>query len=282
MGDDDGVVNFEGMPPFSPEEAAAWEREHLMVEATRRISSTRNLFENSGLKIVGEGSAHLDEIARLLLQSDMLDESGGVLNSPEASLNPQTKNDVYFLGLNPGGAAPADEKGRITEGTTTIYESLAMCRLGVCGWDQNWSRKDASYRPGEAPLQRRFKHVARRLGIPYPEILATNLIFVRSSRFRELSSVEDQIQACLPVHKLMMNVIRPKRLWVMGNPAHAHDVLNLSNVEWRQANHGNWSIGTGTVEFCGRELRFCHTPHLSLWDATKDDNQELLDFSFGT
>lgn len=67
----------------------------------------------------------------------------------------------------------------------------------------------------------------------------------------------------------------------MGNVTHAGDALTLHDVEWRKANHKDWLIGHGEVEFCGRRMEFCHTPHLSWWDATADDKQDLLRFAFG-
>jgi uracil-DNA glycosylase len=154
--------------------------------------------------------------------------------------------------------------------------------MGVSGWDQDWSRKGASFEPGQAPMQRRFKHVARFLGLSYGEVFATNLVFARSRRFKVLPRLEDQIEACLPVHEAMMDIVRPSRLWVMGNADSAGSAIKLHrDVEWRDAKHANWSIGHGTVDFCGRTLTFCHTPHLSLWDATAEDKQSLLEFAFG-
>ena len=161
---------------------------------------------------------------------------------------------------------------------------LALSRMVVSGWDQDWSRKNAKFPPGQAPLQRRFKHVARRLNLAYGEIFATNLIFTRSRRFKALTNVGEQIDACLKVHHLMVDIVKPKRLWVMGHTDSACYALKLhDDVRWLPARYqekNDWSIGHGTVEFCGHEMILCHTPHLSFWNASADDKQELLDFSF--
>ena len=250
-----------------------------MVDATLRRRAIENLLRVTGFRALGEGSAPLDQITRIL-GDEMLDESGGLLNSAESTLRRGGSSDVYFLGLNPGGEAGQDHS--ISDNFPTIYESLAFSRLGVSGWDQDWSREDASYELGQAPIQRRFKHIASFLGLAYSEILATNLIFARSRRFKALSGIKDQLEACLPVHHAMIDVVKPKALWVMGNSDSAGGALKLhDDVKWIGAKHKDWSIGHGTVDFCGRTMMFCHTPHLTFWDATADDKQELLAFAFG-
>lgn len=261
------------------QEAEEWIEEEAVTTATLRRSDACKFLRACGYKEPGaEGqSAPLDRIARALGE-DMLYESGSLLNSAESTLRP---GDIYFLGLNPGGEAGADYS--VLDNFPTLFESLVMSRLGVCGWDQDWSRKGASYAPGQAPLQRRFKHIARFLGHAYGEIFATNLIFARSRRFKALAGIEERLEACLPIHQMMIDMVQPKSLWVMGNTNHAGHAMKLKDVEWRQdPNHDNWSIGHGTVEFCGRQMTFCHTPHLSFWDATAPHKQELLAFAFGT
>lgn len=262
------------------EEAEEYFWEHAMAAATLRRRAIENVLRVTGFDAPGEGSAPLDHIARLL-GDEMLDESGGLLNSAESTLRPGGSSDIYFLGLNPGGEA--GEELSVLDNFPTVYESLAFSRLGVSGWDQDWSRKGASYAPGQAPIQQRFKHIARFLGLAYGEILATNLVFARSRRFKVLPGIKEKLEACLPAHQAMIDVVKPEVLWVMGNPDSAGGALKLHNdVEWRQdANHNNWSIGHGTVDFCGRTMMFCHTPHLTFWDADADDKRELLAFAFG-
>lgn len=253
--------------------------EEAMVAATLRACAIESTLGLYGYKAPGKGSAPLDQIA-LLLGEDLIDEPGGLLNSAESTLRSDGPSDIYFLGLNPGGEVERDYS--ILDGSPTIYESLALTRLGVSGWDQNWSRERASFEPGQAPIQLRFKHIARFLKIAYGDIFATNLIFARSRRFKALAGVKDRIEACLPIHKAMIDIVRPKRLWVMGNPANAGDAMKFhADVQWRSAKYKDWSIGHGTVDFCGHTMTFCHTPHLTFWDAEAEDKQELLAFAFG-
>lgn len=271
---------FVSIPEITGEEAERFFQAEAMTFATLRGRAIEQTLGICGYQAPGEGSAPLDQIARLLGEKKLLHESGGLLNSAESTLLSGGSSDIYFLGLNPGGESGKDFS--ILDNFPTIYETLALSRLGVSGWDQDWSRKDASYAPGQAPIQRRFKHIARFLNLAYGEILATNLIFARSSRFKALAGKEDQLRACMPVHQAMVDIVQPKRLWVMGNPDSAGDALKLhADVEWRGAKYKDWSIGHGTVDFCGRTMTFCHTPHLTFWDATAEDKQELLAFAFG-
>lgn len=261
----------------SSDEAEAYVGEQALDAALKRRGVMDELLASIGFHAPGRGKQHLDQVMSEL-DEGTLDESGGVLISSEATLRP---GEVYFLGLNPGGEEGQDYSA--FNRFPTVYESLAMSRLGVCGWDQDWSREKATFEPGQAPLQRRFKHIARRLGLSYSEIFATNLVFARSRRFKALESVAEQIEGCLPIHRRMLAIVQPKYLWVMGNTDNAGSALRLHNdVTWtHDEDHSNWSIGHGTADFCGLTLELCHTPHLSLWDATAPEKEGLLQFAFG-
>lgn len=266
---------------FAGEEAEVFPHHEAMTWATIRRSRADSFLEGLGYRPPGDpaSTALLDEITRRLDKSDMLDEAGGLLQSSEATLRHNPDCDIYFLGLNPGGVAQVDYS--VLDPGQTVYESLALARLGVCGWDQDWSRKRATYPAGESPLQRRFKHVANLLGVPYAAILATNLIFARSRSFRALPNAKEQLAACLPLHRMMVEEKRPERLWVMGNVSNAGDSIILEDVEWRKDRKMNWWVGHGEALFCGRRMELCHTPHLSYWDATAPGNADVLRFSFG-
>lgn len=272
------------LQPMTGSEAERFSRGEAMGTATLRHAAACRLLHSCGFQVPGEGSGLLDRIATFLDSPDvdMLDESGGLLNSAEATLQKGTGGDIYFMGLNPGADGAKDYS--ILDDFPTVFESLVFSRLGVSGWDQDWSRKDAHYEPGQAPIQRRFKHIARLLGLAYGDILATNLVFARSGKFRALKGIDAQIRACLPVHQMMIDVVQPTRLWVMGSPAQAGIALKLhDDVQWRRAHHqesADWSVGYGTAEFCGRTMTFCNTPHLSYWDATGEEKQKALEFAF--
>lgn len=251
-----------GLPPetrTSKQMRAAEEEERLC-----EISWTNLKLNDEGLQQLGKGGKPLDEIFKALNEAEQLHRSGGVLMSPESTLQ---QGAILFVGLNPGGDAE--------QATTTILDNLAAVRRGQSAWEEEWKG-----RPGEALLQKRFKQVAHFIGRDPLSIPATNVVFTRS---RDVASHRDWSSdraAAMAVHRILADTIRPEKLWFMGNPDVAGDLLKLGdNVEWRVSGHGNWSIGHGTATYAGHPVEFCHTPHLSRWDPTgKEDD---LRFAFG-
>ena len=180
---------------------------------------------------------------------------------------------MYFIGLNPGGNID-DEEAR-----GSILDSLVYSRIGGNAFDQDWSSPGRKYMPGFAPMQARFKAIASFLGIAYGAIPASNLVFTRSVDVASHPEFAGDRAACAQVHRIFMDAIRPRKLWVMGSTDQAADLLTDQKIEWQDARHAKWSIGHGRAMFCGREVELCHTPHLSLWDPT--GKEDLLRFAFG-
>nr|WP_314444393.1 hypothetical protein [uncultured Sphingomonas sp.] len=212
----------------------------------------------------------LDMAYLSLGSSGLLDRSGGVLNSAEATIR---KGRMYFIGLNPGGAIEDGDRDTYP----TISESLALSRLGCNGFDQDWSTEQQSYPAGQSPMQRRFKFVCRQLGLVYSEVCATNFVFTRSRDIDSHQSFDEDLKASLKVHKILLDAVQPDFLWIQGNPETVK--LNV-DMEWRKEGSGysNWSIGRGTAEVCDKTYRVCHTPHLMFWDP--EANGDALRWAF--
>ena len=212
----------------------------------------------------------LDMAYLSLGHSGLLQRSGGVLNSAEASLR---KGPIYFMGLNPGGESADEEAGN----SLTIAESLALSRLGCNGFDQDWSTDRKTYAPGRSLMQQRFKYVCGRLGLIYSEVCATNFVFTRSRDIKSHQSFGDDLIASLKVHDILLNVVKPEFLWIQGNPG---TVGLKAELEWRKEGSGysNWAIGRGTAELCGKRYQVCHTPHLVFWDPKA--NVDAFEWAF--
>lgn len=225
----------------------------------------------AGLKAVGTGKKLLDRIHVRLDEAKMLGRSGSVFLSAEAALS---RNEIYFLGLNPGGTDDG------LNAPSTISESLCSTRLAINAFDQDWSNETKTFEPGFAPMQKRFKFIANWLGIAYGAIPAANLVFTRSTSISSHHSYDRDRDAVEPVHQLIMDEIKPPRMWIMGDVSHAAQLLKFTQVEWRDSGYKNWSIGRGRGFFCGHQVEICHTPHLSFWDPSK--NLEALKFAFAT
>lgn len=215
----------------------------------------------------------LDQARRVLAEEDMLDRSGGVLMSAEATLR---KNVTYFIGLNPGGEdMPPDSSDERAADYPTISESLAASRMGCNAFDQDWSTKTRSFAPGHSPMQSRFKFVCRELRLCYAEVCATNFVFTRSTNVAGHTSWERDLRASARVHSTFLDAVEPDFLWIQGNP----DTVDLQvEMEWQPSGYSNWAIGRGTAMLGGKEYIACHTPHLSFWNP--EAHLEKLQWSF--
>lgn len=238
-----------------------------------RWRGAESMLRDCGFAELRTGGTVLDEAATILFDTGLRGRSGSVLLSAEATLRPA---DLYFIGINPGG----EDLGSYGQ-LPLIHESLAMSRMGCNAFDQDWSREDAGYAPGQAPMQRRFKHIAARLGKAYGEIAATNLTFTRSRSVGSHPGMAAELGHCLRVHARFLDVVRPTTIWLMGSTGEIGNAMRLgvAQEDWQPSGYHNWTIGRGKVDFCGREYRLCHTPHLSFWDPEK--NPDALAHAFG-
>lgn len=246
-----------------------------IFEAASRARVADTFLTNLGFAQFGNQlDDTLDRIFRVLQASDLLDQSGSVLISSEATL---VENDIYFLGLNPGGA---DDPDSGISSFPTLRESLALSRMGCCGFDQDWSRKGARFLPGQSPMQTNFKAICKRLGRCYAELPAANVVFTRSSDLASHGKYQSDLDRGIKVHRILLDRIRPKLLWLMGNPANAGDhlIIRDDQSEWRKSGYSNWTIGRGRVEFCGQDFAFAHTPHLTFWSPK--EREPLIDWAF--
>ena len=232
--------------------------------------SQHGLLDQTLLEVAEDEASPLGSACRILKQANMLEESGSVFTSSEATLRP---GFFYFIGLNPGGEA-SDESG---EGKLpSIGKSLALSRLGCNGFDQDWSRPTARFPAGHAPMQLAFKDICLRLGMNYAEVCATNFVFTRSARVASHPEFERDRLAHADVHRLFLDVVQPEFVWLMGDPSTVG--LDTDQMSWEPSGYGNWSIGRGTIELFGRSYRACHTPHLTFWSAQR--YRDAFDWAF--
>lgn len=249
--------------------------ERLIAEDEMAVASLRSATADRFLKSLGfdlfdcNGYTTLDRIFCVLTEANLLDVSGSVLMSSEATLREST---LYFLGLNPGG----DEEGNSS--FPTIRESLALARMGCNAFDQDWSRARATFLPGAAPMQANFKTICAHLGQCYSEVPASNLVFTRSRDVSSHGLYEVDLERGMEVHRILLDAIRPRFIWFMGSLSNASEQLRIVNVEWERADYRDWYVGRGTVEFCGKDYLFGNTPHLSYWSPA--GREKLLDWVF--
>ena len=97
--------------------------------------------------------------------SDLLQSPGKILYSSHETLK---SGDIYFLGFNPGGREGPELEKSIKNMLTTTHNSYL---------DESWDNGNGSWRPGNAPLQKRVVWLFESLSLNPKEVCASNLIF---------------------------------------------------------------------------------------------------------
>ncbi len=204
--------------------------------------------------------APLDEAERYLDGASLLDRSGAVLYSGVETLRP---GPVYLLGLNPGGLAGA-----------TLRASLAGSRAGRnCYEDECWAPGDRELGKGQAPLQRRVRHLCQTMKLEPRAVPASNLVFTRSRDVATHGGFEAAIELCLPVHRIFVEAIRPRLLVTFGGFGYFEKAFSVESVEKASALHGTWRARRGRARLGGLNFAFANVPHMSRWGS---DSRETV------
>lgn len=197
----------------------------------------------------------LATIAREAL-SQFLDVPGAIFYSSHATLQ---KGDIYLLGFNPGG-----EDGRplreAIDGLLTVTENAYI--------EQNWSGR-RNYKPGHAPLQKRVTWLLDALGYVPENICASNLIFMQSKSAASIPYANADV--CWPVHRAILDIVRPKLILAFGNSAcspyaYLRDMFGTTQTEEIEAGHGNWKVKGCSITVPGDPpVYLAGLPHLSYY-----------------
>lgn len=196
--------------------------------------------------------AELPDFAKSVL-GDLLDLPGGLLYSGHQTLKPGL---VYTLGLNPGG-----------NGAPRLRENIAhMLRREENAYlDEAWENDAGSWKPGQAPLQRRVAWLLNELGQHPREVCASNLIFVQS---RDATGVDmEQAKHCWPVHDAIIDIVKPRLLLTFGNSGlspytYIYGMLGGEQIS-APSGHGTWSLKGFHATLAGQPVFVAGLPHLS-------------------
>lgn len=131
---------------------------------------------------------------------------GSILYSSHTTLTPGM---FYLLGLNPG-----DDTGptisECIEGTFKSKDNRNSY------FDDDWSTSRRSYCVGGHPLQKHLVKLFVALGHDLRNICASNLIFTKSNG-QYGAGFPRNADICWPVHRYIINIVRPSVLLVYGN-----------------------------------------------------------------
>lgn len=258
------------------DERFGWEE--CMGWATIRGSELSRMLTDRGLSDIGKGGELLDVLGVHLAEKDMLDEPGELVCCAESALSKTGADTVYFLDVQPRGV-PEDFADILS--SPTVADSLVRSRLGLSKWEEIPESYDFQCDHAPTAWVTTFRQIAEFNGLRHTDIVATNLIFARSKRFRALKLQIEQVLDCLPAHRLIVDAIQPKLLWATGeNFDVVRHLWMLTEIEWRDSHNGGLKFGRGRIEFCGRWMEFAFTPSLASWDATDQAYHEILSWTF--
>ena len=202
----------------------------------------------------------LKELLQKLKDTGLADLPGKLLYSGIGTLSP---GKLYVLGWNPGGDPIAEN------------QSSADHLIALAGRPPDWNEYiDGVWRPGgricapgDAPMQRRVRHLLTGLGLPVRFVCASNIVFVRSRASADLDDQTDLAERCWPIHKAILENVCPVGiLSIGGNPVFDFIVNRgrlLSGPESFPSGHGNWDCHAGQVQLGNRTLRIVSVPHLA-------------------
>lgn len=205
------------------------------------------------------------EIAARTLEGQ-LDQSGVFLYSSHETIKP---GKIYLLGLNPGGQGGPSLQERLV----TLLSNEKNAYL-----DEAWDNGGGSYKPGEAPLQKRVNWLLSQLGSDTRDVLSTNLIFMQS---RDASGVSiAQAKLCWPVHEALLSIVRPHIILTFGNSSfspygYLHTLYGGSQ-RYSKSGHGDWSLKGFNAHMPWGEVFVAGLPHLSRYDPT--NKQYVVDW----
>ena len=205
-------------------------------------------------------SEHLVRLTEAMRKTGLGDRSGKLLYS---SLPTLAAGPVYLLGYNPGGE-PDHE-------TTSILSHLHDAGQAATNeyLDVAWQTRTCSWAVGEAPLQRRVKYLLTGIGLDVRSVCASNLIFVRSRGEKHLASAAQMATACWPVHRLILDIVRPTMILTFGRKVADFIVGKAEKSKLagsKLSGHGNWECFANSIVLNGRSISLVSLPHLSRYN----------------
>lgn len=198
--------------------------------------------------------------------------SGGVLYSGRRAFSDDCP--IYLLGLNPAGNPVSMAHRSIEQHIAEALERPAT------EWSEYADVSWAGRPPGGAPMQRRVRHLLKSLGHESRRVPASNVVFVRAARERDL---EDQktalLRACWPVHEAVISRLSVRAVLCMGGTAGrwVRDQTGAHTVEatFVESNDRRW---TSVLHSNGQGLRVATLTHpaIAAWDVRSTDPSPLL------
>lgn len=125
---------------------------------------------------------------------------------------------IYLLGFNPGGHEEDHPDETIGEHTRRVLETWSPEWTALI--DEVWRPGRRVFPPGEAPGQRRLRHLLKGLGLEPRRVPMSNVIYVRSPRSEHLDEADLGLVARLwPFHRAVIETLRVRVVVCLGGKA---------------------------------------------------------------
>ena len=151
----------------------------------------------------------IEEIKNLLKNklSDYLNGPGSIIYSSVETIR---KGDYYILGLNPGGIP---DKQTIANCINTLDSKTINSYV-----DEEWDWRGKKLKKGEHPFQKALKEITKNLNTELKDIFASNLIFIRTRKGKEIKDYDSVAPTFWQVHEyLIKEIVKPKVIFAIGN-----------------------------------------------------------------
>lgn len=206
-----------------------------------------------------------------LIPDELRQESGNVFYSGKDAF--ATPASLYILGLNPGGD-PLDPKA------DTIAKSIEDVLCEAPNWSAYRDGSWAGAAPGTYGMQPRIIHLLNRVGLLPGEVPASNIIFTRSRREKDLvEDIANLKESCWPFHKAVIENLKPKVILCLGQTSGRWVCKKLSadqqTDEFVEDNNRKWRSRTFTNQQGTRVVVATH-PSIAHWVSSKTDPSDLV------
>jgi len=197
--------------------------------------------------------------------------SGSVFYSGRRAL--EEPNDLYILGLNPGGSPEAKT-------AETIERDIETAKAGRVNWSAYQDDRWEGRKPGHWGMQPRVLHLLRELERDPHKTPASNVVFVRSRREADLQAKKaDLLAACWPVHAAVIEALGVKTIVSFGGTAGAwvrealgaHDEVD----HFKEVNKRNW-LSRAHRNAAGQCVLTLTHPSIANWKAPETDPTPLV------
>ena len=150
---------------------------------------------------------------RALIPQSVLGASGAVFYSGRAAFS--APSPLYILGLNPGGDPLRQANDTVAKHTNMVLNEKP----------HNWSEyKDESWREGHktgtSGMQPRILYLLGRLGVDPQKTPASNVVFVRSAREKDIASTFNEVaRECWRFHETVIERLHVRLVLCFGQRA---------------------------------------------------------------